>query len=191
MVWPLCLRVNLVEGLIPVNCARCFTRCCRMPGPPIKSMATVYQPESSMARVGLKSACWPVPERVQWVWSIPSGCFAMSRTAGQCRTAKSFASRALRRHRSFTRLNNPLIVKVSSFWSRSSDPRLDFWVVHPWLGEDIETNTSSERQDPFQWTRSLGAADASATRQSYSLAVIPLMISITRGVEGSAAGESA
>lgn len=71
------------------------------------------------------------------------------------------------------------------------DQRLDFRVLRPWPSEDIEANTSSERQNPFQSTRSLGAADASATRESYSLAVMPLMISIIRGVEGSAAGESA
>ena len=69
--------------------------------------------------------------------------------------------------------------------------RLDFQVVDPWPDEDIEANTSSERQDPSHSTRSLGAADASAARGSYPLAVMPLMISIVRGVAGSVAEESA
>ena len=87
-------------------------------------------------------------------------------------------------------MKNPLMVKVNTFWSRSLVRRLDLRVVHPWLGEDIEANTSSERQDPSHLTEPLGAADASSTRESYPLAVMPLMISIIRGVEGSAAGES-
>ena len=48
----------------------------------------------------------------------------------------------------------PLMSKINEFWNRSLVRRLDFQVVDPWPDEDIEANTSSERQDPSHSTRS-------------------------------------